>query len=462
MKNKLLDINQGNTYAETMTSALQRTKWRLIPTVAIGSVVLAMTLMAACFLLYQRQQAIELAADQIYDVAMPTMSEATRMVRGLERLAHAGEALMWIEDKDQRELMRQSLHSIAMDGVLQGDPELRAAINEAFAMLDSNLATLTQKGNAARAECLAHWQPVAQKLLDYSERVGYAASMAASDDAERIILATRDSRDRLLHLMLALLGILMISLSAFFVLIVRPLIRLSRTLTTAQQGFYGASKEETFREFQALSDAADAMASGQRALIASKFELEQLAHTDVLTGLANRRQFIATAEGELSRHDRYGDAASLIMFDLDHFKQINDRYGHEGGDAVLRAIGTGLAGLVRRVDLLARIGGEEFAVLLPQQNFDVAIVTAERLRASVEAMVVENSVGAAIRFTASFGVAQHVRGESLEALMNRADVALYEAKATGRNRVMTAAEIGDSPAQPPDTTVPITNITGEI
>ena len=92
-----------------MYSALQRTKWRLIPTAAIGSIVLAMTLVAACFLLYQRQQAIELAADQIYDVAMPTMSEATRMVRGLERLAHTGQALIWIDDKEQRQAMRESL-----------------------------------------------------------------------------------------------------------------------------------------------------------------------------------------------------------------------------------------------------------------------------------------------------------------------------------------------------------------
>ena len=445
-----------------MYSALQRTKWRLIPTAAIGSIVLAMTLVAACFLLYQRQQAIELAADQIYDVAMPTMSEATRMVRGLERLAHTGQALIWIDDKEQRQVMRQSLDSIAMDGVLQGDPELRAAINEAFATLDSNLAMLRQKGNPARAECLTRWQPVAQKLFDYSERVGYTASMAASDDAERIILATRDSRDRLLHLVLASLAIFAISLSAFFVMIVRPLIRLSRTLTTAQQGFYGASKEETFREFQALADAADALASGQRALIASKFELEQLAHTDVLTGLANRRQFIAKSESELSRHDRYGDGTSLIMFDLDHFKSINDRYGHEGGDAVLKAIGTGLAGLVRRVDLLARIGGEEFAVLLPQQNFDVAILTAERLRAAVETMMVETSAGAAIRFTASFGVAQHVQGESLEALMNRADVALYEAKTMGRNRVVLAAQNADHKPQQLEMAANIKNRKAEI
>ena len=201
-----------------------------------------------------------------------------------------------------------------------------------------------------------------------------------------------------------------------------------------------------------VADAADALAAGHRALAASKEQLELMAHTDVLTGLANRRRFIATAENELSRHDRYGYVTSLIMFDLDNFKQINDRYGHDGGDAVLRAIGTGLVGLVRRVDLLARIGGEEFAVLLPEQGQDVAMLSAQRLRAAVEAMAISTATHTAIRFTASFGVAEHLSGESLEAFMNRADMALYEAKSTGRNRVIVATSVAkDQPLDTPST-----------
>ena len=135
------------------------------------------------------------------------------------------------------------------------------------------------------------------------------------------------------------------------------------------------------------------------------------------------------------------------MFDLDNFKQINDRYGHDGGDAVLRAIGTGLFSLVRRVDLLARIGGEEFAILLPEQGQDVATLSAQRLRAALEAMTVETTTHKAFHFTASFGVAEHRPGETLETLMNRADTALYEAKASGRNRVAVAPNVA-SPAPP--------------
>ncbi len=447
-----LDSQSIITYAHGMLSALQRTKWRLTPTAAIASLLLGLAMISSFFLLLQRQEIIEQAADRIYDVAMPTMADATRMVRGLERLARAGEGLMWIEDINQRQQIRLALVSIAEDGVLQGDPEIRATIQSAFALLDENLAALAQHGKSARNQCLERWKPLAQKLFDLSEVISSTASIAAIDEAERIIEATRDSRDRMLRLAAAMLVFLAVSVSMLMWLIVRPLTRLSRSLEQAQAGLYGASQEEVFREFQVVADAADALAAGHRALAASKEQLELMAHTDVLTGLANRRRFIATAENELSRHDRYGYVTSLIMFDLDNFKQINDRYGHDGGDAVLRAIGTGLVGLVRRVDLLARIGGEEFAVLLPEQGQDVAMLSAQRLRAAVEAMAISTATHTAIRFTASFGVAEHLSGESLEAFMNRADMALYEAKSTGRNRVIVAPSVAkDQPLDTPST-----------
>jgi diguanylate cyclase (GGDEF)-like protein len=434
-----------------MSASLQRTKWRLTPTAVISSLVIAMAMVATFLLLLQRQEAIERAADRIYDVAMPTMSEATRIVRGLERLAHAGESLMWIEDISYRKQVRIALVSIAEDGSLQGTPEMRATITDAFVALDKNLAQLAKEGYRARAECLTRWRPHAQKLFDLSEAVGTSASMSAIEDADRIIEATRDSRDRVWRLAAALVFVALIALTLFFFLVVRPLIRLAKTLELAQKGYDLALQEETFREFQMVSDAAQALAEGHRMLVANKRELELLAHTDVLSGLPNRRQFILSANNELMRHDRYGYVASLIMFDLDHFKQINDRFGHEGGDAVLKVIGTGLSGLIRRVDILARIGGEEFAVLLPEQGQDVAMLTAERLRAAVEGMHVKTAEHGTCRFTASFGIAQHIKGESLETLMNRADGALYQAKDEGRNRVVVAPPpTGIENRKPPD------------
>jgi diguanylate cyclase (GGDEF)-like protein/PAS domain S-box-containing protein len=156
---------------------------------------------------------------------------------------------------------------------------------------------------------------------------------------------------------------------------------------------------------------------------------------DHLTGVANRRAFFEAAELELTRNRRQPRPTALILLDADHFKRINDRHGHPGGDAVLRQLGQLLLATFRLVDVVARVGGEEFAVLLPSCELDGALTVAERLRA----MVMRHPVGfdgAAIEYTISAGVAV-CDGEalSLETLMKRADQAMYAAKAGGRNRV---------------------------
>ena len=156
---------------------------------------------------------------------------------------------------------------------------------------------------------------------------------------------------------------------------------------------------------------------------------------DHLTGVANRRAFFEAAELELGRNRRAPRPIALILVDADHFKAINDRHGHAGGDAVLRHLGQTLAATFRQVDVVARVGGEEFAVLLPSSDLEGALAVAERLRALVAGSLVPFD-GAHIPYTISAGVAV-CDGEKLglEALMKRADGALYAAKAGGRNRV---------------------------
>jgi len=156
---------------------------------------------------------------------------------------------------------------------------------------------------------------------------------------------------------------------------------------------------------------------------------------DHLTGVANRRAFFEAAELELTRNRRQPRPIALILLDADHFKRINDCHGHPGGDAVLRQLGLLLTATFRLVDVVARVGGEEFAVLLPSCSLDGALAVAERLRT----LVMRQSVAfddARIEYTISAGVAA-CDGESLslETLMKRADQALYAAKAGGRNRV---------------------------
>ena len=162
------------------------------------------------------------------------------------------------------------------------------------------------------------------------------------------------------------------------------------------------------------------------------------ARTDPLTGLANRRGFDERFAQVVQETDRYGGAAALILVDIDHFKLVNDTFGHDAGDAVLVAVAESLANGRRTVDITARLGGEELAILLPQTDARGAREVAERLRKRVDALTVRTNSGEA-RVTASFGVAEYVaRAGEPERVVERADQALYAAKRNGRNRVEVA------------------------
>lgn len=169
--------------------------------------------------------------------------------------------------------------------------------------------------------------------------------------------------------------------------------------------------------------------------------VERQALVDGLTGLGNRRQAEERLHTEVARAARTGDAVALIVGDLDHFKSVNDRFGHPTGDAVLREFARVLRAATREIDLAARWGGEEFAVLLPGTDADDARVVAERIRARLAERVVLTPDGVPVQVTASFGVAAYPAAESETALIAAADAALYAAKHAGRNRVVSAEDV---------------------
>jgi diguanylate cyclase (GGDEF)-like protein len=166
--------------------------------------------------------------------------------------------------------------------------------------------------------------------------------------------------------------------------------------------------------------------------------VERQANTDGLTELPNRRHFEEALEGEISRAERFGGSLALILADLDDFKQVNDRYGHQAGDDVLQTFADILRATVREIDLPARYGGEEFAVLLPQTELDGAQRLAERLCKALAARPMPTHPGALVAVTASFGVAAFPDSPTPAALFAAADEALYRAKRSGKNCVVAA------------------------
>lgn len=169
----------------------------------------------------------------------------------------------------------------------------------------------------------------------------------------------------------------------------------------------------------------------------AELRLEELASTDQLTGLSNRRQFFAWLEDEARRAERFGRPLCVAMVDVDHFKKVNDTYGHGVGDRVLAAVAQTLRDSVRAVDRVARVGGEEFAILFPETRVEAAAAILERIREAVAAEKMTAGEGS-FSVTVSCGVAQRQSGESGEELLSRADDALYAAKAAGRNQVQVA------------------------
>jgi len=184
------------------------------------------------------------------------------------------------------------------------------------------------------------------------------------------------------------------------------------------------------------------MAMDEQELQAANAELERLGRTDGLTGLLNRRAWEEALETEYRRFQRYRHKSVLVMFDIDHFKRVNDNHGHPAGDEVIRAVSEALRRCKRDVDIAGRYGGEEFGVIMPDTDFAGGRFFAERLRRCVEGAPVVHD-GAEIRYTISLGLAEVDSFEDgYAAWLTRTDQALYQSKEGGRNRVTVFGEEG--------------------
>ncbi len=196
--------------------------------------------------------------------------------------------------------------------------------------------------------------------------------------------------------------------------------------------------ENNFIFFYA-TDISEKKQTEQRLKLASQ-ELFKLATTDSLTDSHNRRYFLEIANIELQRNARSGNDCSILMIDLDHFKSLNDKFGHQGGDLTLTQSAKTIKDNLRPYDIFGRIGGEEFAVLLPNTDLTSAFDIGQRIRNAIEEQTVDYLTHK-IRITASIGASNSRENElSLELIMSRADTNLYRAKNQGRNKVVASSE----------------------
>jgi len=191
-----------------------------------------------------------------------------------------------------------------------------------------------------------------------------------------------------------------------------------------------------FLQRRTINERTDELRSALLEVEKARGKAEALSQLDPLTGLYNRRYFFSVAEQELERTARNHHCVSVIMLDIDHFKNINDSHGHRTGDMVLQEVARKISDTIRTIDTPCRYGGEEFAILLPETDLSASELIGCRLRQVIEAMRINNGDGA-ILITASVGIASLTGGDYTKAdvLVEMADQALYDAKKAGRNQV---------------------------
>lgn len=334
------------------------------------------------------------------------------------------------------------------------DPRIAAALqaqqSRYFGESLPFIAELTARGLAGQpygmdsASFVARYVPAMKSIVELRDalhRVGREQALAEVEAAAQRLRVN------------AAIGgaILLLELVVFLTLrrrVLGPLLASTGHMVGLMQGKLDIALPPTQRSDE-IGDLQRAVATLQRSLARTQelelerealiAELQQLSHRDHLTGLMNRRAFDELAPAQLAQAARHGWPLALLLFDLDHFKRVNDEHGHGAGDAVLRHVARIAQAQLRSADLLARYGGEEFIALLPDCDADAALALAERLRLALQQQPLRLDDGRLLDLSASFGLAAGQGELSLDGLFGRADAALYAAKADGRNQVQLAA-----------------------
>jgi diguanylate cyclase (GGDEF)-like protein len=265
------------------------------------------------------------------------------------------------------------------------------------------------------------------------------------DELGWILITVVNKNEILLPIIFKIILMLSVVLSAAVILgiitsntliknVVAPLVELESYLidSTKKEKEIQYPDNEIGRLARAIQSITDAeLYKKNQQLMDMNAQLEVLSITDPLTGLYNRRKILQEIEDEKLRAERYVCNVSILIFDIDHFKNINDMYGHGEGDLILKELGELIRSSIRATDVFARWGGEEFMLLLPETDLTSAVAIAEKLRVAVERHIFSNGKN----ITISIGVSTFIKGCSVDDFIREADDMLYRAKETGRNKV---------------------------
>ncbi len=399
--------------SSTLSNAIDSQRLRiLVPLLLLGLILIA----AAIF-----------AADRISRALTELAGRAAGLTRGKtggDELSQLGATIDEISTELTTRMGELEAERGRFKETLQRYGETLAATHDLKALVEAVLDTAVQATRARGGRLMLYDAERGEAVEQH--RIGTARGLrselpsvvAAGDDLEGEALATHEPR---------------VTQSPRAMLSV-PILREHHLLglVTAVDPEEGAFSDDDVEALSALAVQAGVAIENARL----HRVVERQAVTDALTGLANRRQFYEVLGREYERAQRFGQPVSLILLDIDDFKQINDSRGHLAGDAVLHSVAATLAEVIREIDLAARYGGEEFAVLLPQTGPDGAANLAERLRSEIAARKIRFGTDEITGVTASFGVAAGPVNEQTQIdLIASADAALYQAKREGKNHV---------------------------
>ncbi len=437
-----------------------RRKPRLVPTLLLIAALATGFGGVATFALLKVQYDILQQAHHTTGKLLPEVQAEVRTVINLGRLQMFGEIIRNSPEPRERREALLAARILTMDAAYEQDASIKAEVRHVFAMIERLAARRAAQESVSPRDLAKPIQDDPEASRDWAEaralldNLGQRLSIGAAVDVAEGSAAIAHRAKQAMWVAVGVLGGLILLFAATIYLVqravIRPIIRVTQGLEWVKTTHSSVRlRRERLRELDDIATAVEAFGAALAQISERTAELErevaerqaaqaqllELATTDSLTGLRNRRHFMATASQEFERARRYQTPLSLLMLDADHFKSINDRYGHPVGDEALKTLAEHGRRQLREIDLFARLGGEEFAILLPQTDFIAARAVAERLRQTIA----EQSVATgqeSFHFTVSIGVASlDAHTMDLHDLLRHADDALYQAKQHGRNRV---------------------------